>query len=95
MEVSADGTIVGTGFSDSSIKLWDVKKSHTRLFGTVATENNGMEKRADDDHLLLLGHSGPVYSLSFSPDNQFLLSSSEDTTGSFLFFFLLFLLSIN
>lgn len=28
----------------------------------------------------LVGHSGPIYGLSFSPDTQFLLSSSEDTT---------------
>ena len=29
----------------------------------------------------LVGHSGPVYSTSFSPDNTFLLSASEDGTS--------------
>jgi WD40 repeat protein len=29
----------------------------------------------------LVGHSGPVYGLSFSHDNKYLLSCSEDKTG--------------
>ena len=29
----------------------------------------------------LVGHSGPVYSTSFNPDNTFLVSGSEDGTG--------------
>jgi len=33
----------------------------------------------------LIGHSGPVYSTSFSPDNRYLISGSEDNSG---FFFL-------
>src|SRR4051812_19143190 len=28
-----------------------------------------------------VGHTGPVYGVSFSPDNQFLLSGSEDASG--------------
>ena len=32
----------------------------------------------------LVGHSGPVYSTSFSPDNTLLLSASEDGTGKFV-----------
>ena len=30
---------------------------------------------------LLVGHAGPVFALSFSPDKLFLLSSSEDRTS--------------
>ena len=30
----------------------------------------------------LIGHSGPVYGTSFSHDNRFLLSCSEDCTGT-------------
>jgi len=33
------------------------------------------------DVRLLSGHSGPVYSTSFNPDNSFLISGSEDGTG--------------
>ncbi len=29
----------------------------------------------------LTGHSGPVYSTSFNPDNTFLVSGSEDGTS--------------
>ena len=29
----------------------------------------------------LIGHTGPVFSTSFNPDNSYLLSGSEDGTG--------------
>ena len=32
----------------------------------------------------LIGHSGPVYSTSFSPDHRYLVSCSEDKTGTFI-----------
>ena len=32
----------------------------------------------------LIGHAGPVYSTSISRENQFLLSASEDATGTYL-----------
>ena len=35
------------------------------------------------DMRTLVGHSGPVYSTSFNPDNTLLLSGSEDGTGQF------------
>jgi len=38
-------------------------------------------KDKDSDFCELVGHSQPVYSLSFSPDNKFLLSSSADGTA--------------
>jgi transcription initiation factor TFIID subunit 5 len=31
-------------------------------------------------YLTLIGHSGPIYGLSFSPDNRFLISGSQDGT---------------
>jgi hypothetical protein len=33
------------------------------------------------DHTVLFGHSGPLYASSFSPDNQLLITCSEDKTG--------------
>lgn len=85
VEISRDCSLVATGCSDSSIKLWDINQSHTRNFGTIVTkrdEEDGsiIEQRGNEDYHILCGHSGPVYSLSFSPDNKFLLSSSEDST---------------
>ena len=36
--------------------------------------------------LSLKGHHGPVHGLSYSPNGQYLLSSSEDTTGNGLLY---------
>lgn len=38
-------------------------------------ENSGV------DHRTLIGHTGPVYGVSFSPDKYYCLSCSEDGTG--------------
>eukprot|EP01132_Coremiostelium_polycephalum_P000665 gene665-824_t len=43
-------------------------------------QQNVQTKKKDSEFKTFLGHSGPVYGCSFSPDNQFLLSCSEDTT---------------
>jgi WD40 repeat protein len=84
LEISQQSRYAVGGFSDSSgnillntmdshgihvillVRLWDVKK------------------RADDstkEYVKLTGHFGPVYSGSFSPDNKYLLTSSEDKSG--------------
>ena len=39
-----------------------------------------MDDSTAEQSKLLLGHSGPVYGLSFSPDRTMLLSCSEDGT---------------
>lgn len=36
------------------------------------------------DHRTLVGHTGPVYGVSFSPDKYYVLSGSEDGTGFIL-----------
>lgn len=40
-----------------------------------------MDESTSSDSKTLVGHSGTVYSVSFSPDRQYLLSSAEDGTG--------------
>lgn len=40
-----------------------------------------MDDRSSETSRMLLGHNGPVYKLSFSPDRSLLLSCSEDGTG--------------
>ncbi len=40
-----------------------------------------VDPSSSSDVRQLTGHSGPVYSTSFNPDNTFLLSGSEDGTG--------------
>ena len=39
-----------------------------------------MDDSSAEQSKMLLGHSGPVYGLSFSPDRTMLLSCSEDGT---------------
>ena len=38
------------------------------------------------DHRTLIGHTGPVYGVSFSPDKYYCISCSEDGTSNFMFF---------
>ncbi|GAB4846727.1 Transcription initiation factor TFIID subunit 5 [Ancistrocladus abbreviatus] len=86
--ISYDGSLVAGGFSDSSLKVWDMSKLGQQA-GNCAMqgENDG----ASNEHILganagktsytlFQGHSGPVYSASFSPLGDFILSSSSDST---------------
>ncbi|KHG10775.1 Transcription initiation factor TFIID subunit 5 [Gossypium arboreum] len=68
--ISQDGSLVAGGFSDSSLKVWDMAK-----LGQQAGPN-GVKR----SYTLFQGHSGPVYSATFSPLGDFILSSSADTT---------------
>lgn len=43
-----------------------------------------MDDRTSETTKNLYGHNGPIYSLSFSPDRNLLLSSSEDATSEFI-----------
>lgn len=40
-----------------------------------------MDEKTASESKLLLGHGGPVYATSFSPDRNFLLTCSEDATS--------------
>lgn len=42
-----------------------------------------MEDRSAETTKTLLGHTGPVYKTSFSPDRSLLISCSEDGTSKF------------
>jgi transcription initiation factor TFIID subunit 5 len=77
LEISQDSSLVAGGFSNSSVRLWNIKKG-TPLHEKHSTNDNQNSKL--EDYNILVGHSGPVYSASFSPDNLFLLTGSEDHT---------------
>lgn len=73
IEFSDDARLAATGFQDSIIKIWS-------LDGTPLQSILPSKSREQMNSVSLIGHSGPVYSLAFSPDNRYLLSASEDKT---------------
>lgn len=88
--VSEDLSLLAGGFSESYVKIWDLK--HSPLQGvkgglhpsSVAHEDDLVSVRdrtATSDHRRLVGHSGPVYGLDISFDSKYLISCSEDKTA--------------
>lgn len=73
LEFNDDSTLIAGGFQDSYIKLWS-------LDGSPLTSILKNDEHSDENTRKLIGHSGSIYGLSFSPDNRYLLSSSEDKT---------------
>ncbi|ORX35243.1 WD40-repeat-containing domain protein [Kockovaella imperatae] len=85
VEFSRDSSLMAVGSPESCIRLWSLKgeklkaKSIDPLDGLLV-EDDGLPMRK------LIGHSGPVYSVSFDPIHgssappQSLLSSSQDGT---------------
>ena len=73
IDFNDDSNMVAAGFQDSYIKLWSLDGKPLKSIFKRDTKNN-------DNTRKLIGHSGPVYGVSFSPDNKFLLSASEDKT---------------
>ncbi|PKU85694.1 Dynein assembly factor with WDR repeat domains 1 [Dendrobium catenatum] len=90
--ISSDGSLVAGGFSDSSLKVWDMSKigqpaKTVSMQGENESSQNEIFLGSDEgkrSYTLFQGHSGPVYSSSFCPTGEFLLSSSADSTIGFL-----------
>ncbi|KAJ6834100.1 transcription initiation factor TFIID subunit 5 [Iris pallida] len=86
--ISQDGSLVAGGFSDSSLKVWDMSKigqptNTSNLQGENGSAQSEHLVGSDDrrkSYTLFQGHAGPVYSATFSPLGDFLLSSSSDST---------------
>lgn len=90
-EFAEDSSLLSAGFSDSIIRVWSVTPNKLKGMRS-AMELENIDKEADDvlyrmmddknatDLKVLMGHSGPVYSTSISPDRNLLLSCSEDST---------------
>lgn len=79
LEFSDDSRLVAAGFQDSFIKIWSLDGTSLISNRIPSTKRKEMELN-DPATSMLIGHSGAVYSTSFSPDNRFLLSGSEDKT---------------
>ena len=95
MTFSDDSSLLCCGFVDGCVRLWSMNNEHeiNDERGDSASRDSGMRRNASNTPAYsplptcrLIGHSGPVYSLSFdslkgssgSPD--YLLSASADTS---------------
>ncbi|XP_043837160.1 transcription initiation factor TFIID subunit 5-like [Dromiciops gliroides] len=91
VDIADDSSLIAGGFADSTVRVWSVTPQKLRSLKT-ATDLSLVDKESDDvlerimdektasESKILHGHSGPVYGASFSPDRNYLLSSSEDGT---------------
>ncbi|KAK4275863.1 hypothetical protein QN277_018877 [Acacia crassicarpa] len=86
--ISHDGSLVAGGFSDSSLKVWDMAKLGQQTVNSLSQGENDTAQNEQilgqsggrRQYTLFQGHSGPVYAASFSPVGDFILSSSADST---------------
>jgi len=87
---SPDFELIAGGFGDSYIELWNLRQEKLRaikkstelaLYDLEASINmDDLKEASGESSRRLIGHSGPVYGCSFSPDQRFLLSASQDNT---------------
>ena len=91
VSINSSGTLMSAGFSDSKVRIWSLTQLKLKnlkppdlLADLPSTPEDALEQILDDssarDVQELIGHTGPVFSTSFSPDSSLLLSSSEDGT---------------
>ncbi|KAH8920235.1 WD40 repeat-like protein [Atractiella rhizophila] len=92
VKFSRDATLMATGFSESYIRLWNLKGEPLRPIksdfdpSTITHPKQLKKVPSTSPTLKLLSHSGPVYSLAFDPSSgpssppRFLLSSSQDAS---------------
>ncbi|KAK7321546.1 hypothetical protein VNO77_32303 [Canavalia gladiata] len=86
--ISHDGSLIAGGFSDSSLKVWDIAKLEQQPATSFSQGGNDTSQNEQilgpnsgkRQYTLFQGHSGAVYAASFSPTGGFILSSSADKT---------------
>ncbi|PVU85748.1 hypothetical protein BB560_006924 [Smittium megazygosporum] len=85
--ISENLEYMACGFSDSYIKIWNLKKepigkfkSSFSLVAIESEEDLDKFRNKSNDYSQLIGHYGPVYGLDFSSDSSYLISGSEDNT---------------
>ncbi|GJJ76979.1 transcription initiation factor TFIID subunit 5 [Entomortierella parvispora] len=87
--VSEDATLMAAGFSESYVRIWSLKGEKLRGFRSNfnparISDSNDLDRvreKNGTDSRKLIGHAGPVFGASFSPDNKYLITCSEDKTA--------------
>jgi transcription initiation factor TFIID subunit 5 len=90
-EIAEDSSLIAIGFSDATIKVWAMTPAKLReLKSTEQLKDidrevddvlvRMMDDRKAETSKVLKGHTGTVYSCSFTFDRSLLLSCSEDCT---------------
>jgi transcription initiation factor TFIID subunit 5 len=76
--LSADGARVAGGFADSSLRVYDLRADAAARAAAAGAAGPSAAAAAQEGPLCLYGHSGPVFAVDFSPDEQLLLSAGAD-----------------
>lgn len=91
-DISDDSTWLSLGLADSTVRICTLSEKMKLKLIKPLNDLELLDKESDDilnlmfdensgaDNRTLIGHSGPVYSVSFSPDKYYLVSGSEDST---------------
>ena len=91
-DITDDSTWLVLGLADSTLRVCTLsEKQRLRLIKPLP-DLEALDKESDDvmsqmfddgsssDHRTLIGHTGPVFGVSFSPDKLTVVSGSEDGT---------------
>lgn len=79
VDIARDAGAMCAGFSDSRVRMWDLRKEGAmHLSGGGGDEGAG--EAPPERGVSMTGHSAAVYAISLSPDSRFSLSCSGDST---------------
>ncbi|KAG4302590.1 hypothetical protein PCANB_001211 [Pneumocystis canis] len=76
VDISENASLIACGFSESYIRVWNTTVNKT--INTNSTSNDSTLYQSKSHTRRFIGHSGPVYGVTFSNDSRFILSCSED-----------------
>lgn len=95
-DFSDDSTLLALGLNDSTVRIYSLVPDKKLKCMKSINELENLDKESEDvfnmmlddltasDFKVLIGHSGPIFSVSISQDKYNLVSGSEDGTSKFL-----------